>query len=515
MFDAYGYLPGTGDNAFLNVPHSVHLFRNGSVDDRFSVNVPDTKANRYFYALAAGTWKQVAEIKVATSGLDFGVVASGTWGKLRREQVGPANALGSPPRRRSRRSQTPIEYVYEAPPEPRVFAGIELKAYDDAGSEMRMSPVDGERYQVPADLKNPISRLIIETRPYTWIEFDDIRFDPDMSKWTNSYIGTEGDKAIAKDHSGRYAIVGIGLPAWQHFDPIPTPTFGPLGFGGRADAAPSPGEAPPDARYFDPRSSTVYAPDGKLWRAFPHRRDIGYAANSVTAGKPLNAEFAAVVHLHGLGERPKFAPRIDVFASMSGEPGKRLGELTATAEMAYHERQPGNPDQDGEYQVVAFDAPKTTRYVQLRVRPGTGEWQTVGTFQPPGPLVHASAQDLSQMRAGTISWTVVRLVVRPGGWLDEFYSGPDRSQTYKKMFSRWPSDAGSVRILARLKSGETVPLQLEHTFGYDPEYDFELTMDSEASQKGSKILLSQVDHFEVQAMVYGKSTYLVAKLPNR
>jgi hypothetical protein len=60
-----------------------------------------------------------------------------------------------------------------------------------------------------------------------------------------------------------------------------------------------------------------------------------------------------------------------------------------------------------------------------------------------------------------------------------------------------------------------VPLVKERTIGVDPEYDFELTADLQARQRGSNLLLSEVDHFEVQAMVYRRPSYLVAKLPKR
>jgi hypothetical protein len=146
------------------------------------VDARDSSRSRCRIAIGTGPWTRIATVAVEGTEWKDETLAAAPWGTLRR--IAPTiPQLGNAARLLPR-------YVVDPPASPPSFA-YRVRVVDLQGRPTHASPV--QLMQGPTILK-PL-RIVIEKRPYQWIEFSDVHYDPVPRLWRRRSGATFGKAA--------------------------------------------------------------------------------------------------------------------------------------------------------------------------------------------------------------------------------------------------------------------------------------------------------------------------------
>jgi len=318
-----------------------------------------------------------------------------------------------------------------------------------------------------------VATITVETRPYIYIEFGDVHYDPEAKLWPKAYWGSEGDKAIRR--AGEEVELDgllrsrVEQPRWK--------------------------------------AAEFYAPDGKAWResSNPNLMKVEFSTSSWPAGEYL----VGVLKLPSIGDR---SAMILPYAADSDRPGEGLRDLA-----------PGYL----QYKVnrvevhVPFEKPPAAKFVQFEVRFSSNEWKSAGEVEVPAiPLKSLTPDETALIRKGVgIYDTAFTVLLRSNGRLDFYFQPKDGNGILQQKLLSWePSD--ETRLIARLKGGSKLVLEnngsgesgdgtrsIDYLFNLDHESNPVL----EAYK--TKVALTDIRAFEVETRGFGKPIYVSATLP--
>jgi len=453
-----------------DVPTDTTVYADGKLLYDTAVVVDDRSATHYRFGVAEGRWSRVATAKADPTEFTDKVLARGPWGTLRQL---------APPQRRSgndvfdrSRPRYPA-YRIDPPSEPPAMAyRLRLLGADgrDLGGAHRQLYFPGARSKKPTTIT-----LEVHARPYEWLEFSGVHYDPDPKKWGDAHYGDEGNLKATSDQPTR--LEGLIRPKYlgDHWQPV-----------------------------------EVYAADGKTWRGHPRPN----AVRPLFSGPPhpapqLVAAFALDEHRVSALD-PVW---IEGFAADSATPGKGLREPLGPWPRYQAERPLAQ---------MPITRPKNRPYVQFAVRYSGTKWVKVGSFKPPVVQFPGIPQDKREMYdTGSATWAMFSVILRPTGKVDMHFTqqnGGSELRTTGLTFSR----GSEPRLYARLKNGTRVHLR-PNAFGgegskhvdFSPDGSGEPTygMNLGVAQRQSRIGIRDVVEFEVEARTAEPPIYLVAKLP--
>lgn len=487
----FGFLPGSGTTAYLNVPDG---------QTTFPVAIPDATSTTYYYAIGLGQPQVVADVTVPPQPHPGTVVAEGPWGRVRELSMKQEENQFT-----SFYPQAERQFVFDQADELHRTAVDKMVAIRASGTLAQVEAnFEKHCFVLPESsqatgAKDPVVRVKVIGVPLTWFRFDNIHWSPSRSAYAGAYIDHAGDAAIKSAPGSKFKLVGIAsIRPTQAFPPDLLARF----YGG--------GTYPPDDKKvttyeFLPATSAIFAPDGKPWLAFPYRSETNFPVNSKPAGQATPKTHAAIIRT-GKDVPPA---HVEIFAV--SDHGARNGPALETDDLAFP---PGvaryMPEKDN--QAVMFNAPPGIHRVQVVVTPSTDDWHTVGRFgvpsiSPPTPAI------LDDMHAGRITMNSVMIYQRPNHTIDLWSLGEHSRMTIKTGIARWSEQGGEVRTIAKLRNGKTVTLSPEQQVGFDCEIDFRLMLNGESIQHGSGVRLSDVDHFEIQQRNRKAPVSFTADLP--
>lgn len=472
-----------------DVPIRVVVPRIGPLDYETEIEVDHRAASRYRLALASGEWKTISVVDVDEAhATGISTLARGEWGELKQD---------ASPLDRARKSQAeslrkngfafgpsipPRAHYAVVTPEPPLFA-TRLRLVDAQGQTAIQPGIAGygRDRETSQGFRSPPVRVEVETRPYTWIEFSNVHYDPDAQKWPPAYWGAEGEKTESR--SGETVLQAIVVPDVSDRKLV---------------------------------TAHVYAPDGRLWRNHPRPDEVSiYWPDLDAPGREKDAasKLMASIHLDPALASPEKQAWIEGFAS-EGADTKAFGP-------------PLDPPRQfttwlpaAQYRFVRPKAP----YVRFGVRYAL-PWKKVAEFAPPTTEdISAYAKDRTALIAKFGTFGVVQPSIHSQGSADmELVVGGERQR--REGVAHWtPADPLEVnRIVARLRDGTRHPIgeMAGGVQGYG--YAF-FTLDEQGrpfykTEEGSilpkvRFLLSDVEAFEVEAQDYTQPVYVVAKLPS-
>ena len=494
--DLYGYVPQTAhrgeprpERHGRDVPVSLALPSDGRLDYETEIVVDDRTAVGYRLAYATGEWKTVAAVTVdSAKAAGVSTLAHGEWGELRQD----ARALD-----RVREAQKeslrkngfaigpsipPYATYTVAFPEPPKFA-TRLRLTDRFGETFTL-PRSLGTYGSPGDSGNfrwPAVRVEVQARPYSWVEFSNVRYDPDPSKWPVAYWGAEGEKAASQ-------VDGATLRA------IVDPTF-------------QEGKLTP---------THVYAPDGTLWRDFPDPSSVSWPwiVDKDMPGKLL--AHLRIIPAQASGQSAPDLALIQTYASQSDVPGKGLLEELAA------------PRWGGESTLIPFARP-ASHHVQFRVSRSL-PWKKVGEIAPPTSLeidglvkTLMAKKDIAKDPHGRIfdAFLVIADAEGKAGYWTHDNVLPGRLDTVT-----WPvrEPGTKARVVIHMRSGESyiegmVIANLATAksagpwFGIDEKGKIFCETWQGTPQRAVRVSLRDVAAFEIETQDYAPPVYLVAKVP--
>ena len=406
--------------------------------------------SRYRFALARGDWKPLLSTTRIPTKPKTQEIARGEWGSLRligNPGWGTSNAI--------------VEFRID-PVEP-VEQSFRVRAFGKDGHLLASNLFDApQRAGISESALDQVGRIEVDSRPFSYVEFRGIHFEPDPKLWGESYWGSEGERAVV-DVEGIVRLNGLIRRCTEDRDWA---------------------------------SYELFAPDGKHWRESPEMSSWRWNSFGPTKG-----EFQGLLRWAPSLVRRGQTARVDIFASTSPEPGRGLGERVQSSR-AFTDGTPRPYSFDGAEPHTRFSAPSTP-YVQFAVRVSEGKWTLAGSAPPP-------KEPVGKLRIERIEGARKEIHV---GSLDLYYEPKDRERrqdTWRKAVVTWDSHNNEARLVAKLRSGQRVLLR-----GYgEPDsqyYEFELNQDSEPASQG--IALKDIEAFEVETRAYGEPKYLVAKLP--
>ncbi len=427
------------------------------------VVVDDRSASHYRFAVADGEWVPVASAPYPPYKRQNATLLRGPWGTVRRVVI-------PRPRSTSRWTMKDEHGTYVAS-ESTLAPSNELRVrfLDAAGKEVH--PNGWPQGATPAT-------MIVESRPWHWVEISGVHYDPDPAKWPKGYWGEEGERSVSR--AGGTSLEAIILPA------------------------------PNEYQGWDP--ADVYAPDGRLWRNHPDVRSI---RPSFSGGELLRDPLVAALRLDETRVSASTPARIEAFAAASAVPGQDLRErlrpwstIIATRPVAQ----------------VLLNRP-TRPYVQFAVRYGSEEWTKIGEIiLPKLEIPHVDPKGRSGYGVGAVGNTILSLGLRNDGHaVLDWRRGEEHESTQKSLV--WPED-GDVRVIARMRSGERIPLVRSSPGirgrGTSCLYAaFSLTNDADGLYDGlrqggitqGQVRLNQISAFEFEAQRPSEPVYVTAKLP--
>ncbi len=466
--DTFGYVPdGPWVASRAKERHgwdeldSFRLQKGQAIGFSTSVVVDDRQASRYRFAYATGDFEPCASVAVKAGETDTRVLASGPWGTLRR--IAPA-----PPTVGKRGSYRPsVSFVVDPPVEPS-DRSYRIRLLDAGGRSRGPRLARASRATVgthPLNLQEVV-RVEVQSRPYRWIEFSGVRFDPDPSQWEPAYWGQEGfGKAVR--------VPGVGTLE---------------------------GIVRPVAKYTEGSYGPLYAPDGKPWRGRPGPSSGGWSFPEYVGPAPASA--CALFRLDPYDEKSLRRVRTTVYASTSAVPGEGLGKIL---------NGPGEDEQLGPVFGVPYLPDGTMPYVQFAVRPGDVEWRSSGAITPfRGALGRAD-----QMDGVVTAGVVYRVSLRRDGSVDTGRCPPEGGYKTDSSPVRWDA-GGEARLVAVLRSGGRQVMQA-NAFDGQGGRDYEFVLSSEKgvvySLGENPLRLADVAAFVVETRAFGAPVFFVAKAP--
>ena len=445
------------------------------------VYVDDPSADKFLFGLASGAWKTIDTPKMLLTKPPYKnqVAASGPWGKAI-----VTYAEGEGREVYSKHSLFNELQVSLNPPNDLVDQELRLHAYDKDGVELVVPSRQNQASIRLPDLPR-IASLEIQARPYTFLEFKDLHFDPLPSLWKNIVWGP--DQPTDKVQIGDVTAELLGV------------------------ASTKPGDQDWSRQSYV--FNSLYTVDGHIWRDHPESLN--------TAGGP-KVEIAPTFDPDTFKMRPpralpqpwvatlkfksssvgeeKPAGRIEVLGSNSDQPGE---DLHADWNLT-----PLNWESYGQVKTIpdsiwaSFALKPHTKYAQFRFEMASGAWKKAVEVVPDPDEIKSRGPEY---RVYTLEvGTNVRVAMRnPGG------------QYVDRVCADANLDGQETRVVVRLKSGKRIPLaatsyrRIDRNHPLDPSYD----MDRDATEtEGDMIALTDVAAFEIESRPI-KTAYLVFKMP--
>ena len=194
--DVFGYVPGhrqwrsdaQPNPGFLGPQKIVQRYP--KFVDRFPVNITDPKATRFCLGIASGPWKQAANFDVTGFSPDESrTIGSGSWGSLK--MIGRHDMVGVRGISFSGHMPTASFFV-DAPTDERQYA-YRIRYFDQKGREEGSAIVPSDHPLVipGARTLEPTTRITVEIRPYSWIDFRGVHFNPPARDKSAEYWGAD------------------------------------------------------------------------------------------------------------------------------------------------------------------------------------------------------------------------------------------------------------------------------------------------------------------------------------
>jgi hypothetical protein len=454
--EIYGYMPETAKmNSQRPEIHGrdqmtqIHPSSRWGSFYRVPLVVEDDKASRYRFGLATGAWSHVFTTTSLPSNIADREIAKGSWGKLR--MIAPKKywAYSGP--------GPSVSFVLE-PADP-VTMSYRVRLFDKSGAEVGASrsslrPTLTANGVMESGYKN-LGKVVIEGRPFEFVEFQNVRFNPDPKKWGKSHWGDEGSSKV-HEIPDVASLLGVLDPkvithgSWEFAD--------------------------------------FYANDGVPWRESP---EPDYLNATFSGGEWTDDSLVAVFKLDSKIVEAGQTVTIDGYASTSSTPGEGLGAKLEPKFIRTFQRQ------RAQVKFVRQD----TEYVQFKIQVSGEDWKKEGEVKPPstgafevmiqdGALNYLVGPQLDAQR-GLVTWPAdgreVRLMAR------------------LKSGDRMKLDNNGAHV------GGSDPKFTGPLFIFRQNNGGQLWLDSVRSQ----VLLKDIEAFEVESRSYSKPQYLVAKLPPR
>ena len=342
---------------------------------------------------------------------------------------------------------------------------MRLRFIDSKGGETIATSVNAWNPSLPV-------RVEIESRPFEWIDFENVHYDPDPAKWPFAYWGDEGRKARVQN--GKAALISIDAPVVREGTGV----------------------------------DRIFAPDGVRWRGvFPS--SIGYYGVKIS-GTRLFESIDLDAGSEGYVSR--------AFASTSPTPGEGLGErLDEDLSERYGEGESG------------FRRP-TTPFVQFQVWKGK-PWEKIGEFpaltqnEIDKAVASLSADPRSPKRKdGRLDLSVIVSAYSSGHaglW------GGDGLMPARKNSVVWKVEKPGTlaRMVMRMRDGTRRPVQgyadpnrfyLKSTGPYfvlDERGELVYTNWEGNPSKQVSISMKEIAAFEIETQNFEPPVYLVARVP--
>ncbi len=438
------------------------------------VYVDSPGADTFIFGLAEGPWSLLNTVKntLSKTPKNDDVIAKGPWGEARLvdRQMG-AIYKGQP----MELSKSPWGYgqlmVRIIKSEP-VTDDVRLRAFDKSGTEIFSSWRLGSGMFSTPDSSN-IDHWEVESRPYSFVKFTNVSFDPDPKVWSGIVWGPDVPSAEIKLGAVKVDIKGI-----QHLGPwaVSDDQYGPF---------------------------RLYSPEGKLWKDGPGRLQATtgryeYLPNG-RKGKELPAPWFVFLNIAQTGNDDKAAVRMEIYGSDVTEPGKGLHKEWNKAWVDWN--QYGEMTPYDQARLPSFVPSPEAKAMQIKIDAASGPFVKIAEIKP----------DLSEVKPTLYRDYTFATGSKPHArYIDK--SGKNRVDDLGKL------DLANkqFRTVAVLKSGERRHLKVTSYEAYTPgalvpSYDFFLNKDL-ANEPRNGIALQDVDHFEIEARPI-QTSYFAFKIP--
>lgn len=475
--EVYGYIPETAREGSTapelhgrDVLSTIQSNYRWETHYRTPIVVEGHNATSYRFGLAGGPWKQIFSSSSIPAAPVDQEIGKGPWGRLVMEAPKKLGTYGG--------RMPAVRFLVEFAEPSEMSYRITL--YDRDGNEMNHGVIRQRAFEAHVSKRalSTIGKIVVESRPISYIEFKNVHFDPDSRKWGSSYWGTEGESKIAK------------APGVAQLEGLLRPRIDGQNW--------TPGE--------------FFAPDGKAWREYPEPNNLRarFSTSEWPAGEPL----VGILTLDPSLVANSQTVTVEAYVATSSTPGQGLGNKLPSL-------LPGKFEHN--ICQLPFVRPNT-EYVQFKVEPSEESWHKEGETNPPSdPLIRYTPDQLRKMASGTkVIIDALTVCIRGKGSLDLFYHTADGKSELKEGLVRWPADGREIRLMARLKSGGRLQLynngasfSNNDPASSGPVYIFHLDKDGEPMLDSikSEVALKDIEAFELESRVYGKPAYLVAKLP--
>ncbi|MDR3689789.1 MAG: hypothetical protein P4L46_10455 [Fimbriimonas sp.] len=464
-----------------DIPQELRLGKM-PVMQKAGVYVDDPSADKFLFGIAAGSWSTIDTAKCTFSmKMTKGqVVVTGSWGRL--VAVG---GIGRDQFIASAKSIPAIE-LQMVPPEDLYDQELRLKAYDAAGAEVAMMWSRQNRATIGFNVMTKIATVAIQARPYRYIEFADLHFDPEPSLWRQYVWGPNQPsvKVRVGEVTAELTAVSCSKPGEQDWNK--------------------------NQYVFD----KLYTPDGHIWRDHSTSYDgatgpmveaapsVDPRTGKISQPRPLPAPWIAHLQFQGLASgdsRPR--GKVEVVGSNSDRPGEDVHEdwnLTPLHWNAYGQTR--ELPADGLW--ASFALKPHTTYAQFRFEIASGPWQKAAEIVP----------DPEDIKPQGPEYRLYTLEV--GSKVHIAFRDPNRAPVDKPCST--PDLAGmETRTFARMKSGARIPLKItsyRQEVATSPLWScYDLDRDATETE-GDAIALPEVAAFEIESRKI-QTGYLVFKLP--
>jgi len=447
------------------------------------VYVDDPSADKYLFGLATGEWKTIDTFKsVLIKGPYKGrVFASGPWGRavvIHADNEPPFEAYGG--------HGLPSVSLSLDPPSDVYNQELRLRAYDAAGKEIPVSSRQNRASVGIGEISN-VASFEVQARPYVYLEFKDLHFDPLPSLWRDFVWGPNQQASTIRIGEATAELTAV------------------------AATKPGTGEWNKQQYVFD----SLYTVDGHRWRdhdqaydnATSPRVEIAPTFDPVTRNmrppQALPQPWIATLRFpnKATGDQ-KPAVRMEVYGSNSDKPGQDLhGDWNLTP-LNWNDN--GQPRTLREYDIWASFALKPeAKYAQFKIEVASGSWQKAAEVVP----------DPEEIKPRGPEYRLYTLDVGPK--VRVLYRAPN--QYVDRACSNANLEGQQTRVFARMKSGKKMLLAItsyRQESGRDrsPQPCYDLDRDATETE-GDMIALPDIAAFEIESRPI-KTGYLVFKIPH-
>jgi len=491
-----GFIPGI---ARMVLPEEDRIFHGWDPEralhiDRYAtikktgVYVDDPQADSFILGLATGEWKTVDAAKNELKGPPYlgNIVAKGSWGRavvtkaiseLISSGADATKGFGSRSAIAYSKGFPTITLTIE-PASGTVDDEYRLLAFDSAGVPV---PLNSSRNTADISVMQvkQIASFEVQSRPFQFLKFDGVHYDPVESLWKDVVWGPNQKTQSIPVGDFSAELIGLvstklGNKEWNNQQYV---------------------------------TKTVYSVDGHVWKDHPENlSNVTESKFGIPFGaqppKELPRPWVAQVKFHFSDDSyPRPVGRVKVFGSDSTTPGQGLHEewnLRPSFQNLGSELIPLRSDL---YVPISLD-PKA-KVAQLLFEVATGKWVKVFELKP----------DPNDIKPMGPDFRIYSLEVGPE--VRVHYRAPGNTWVDKKVGDA-KLDWRQVRVFARMKSGQRVPMALSSYRSEGGNEDLRPTydLDREATEtEGDMIALRDVEAFEIESRTISKGI-MVVKLPD-